>query len=408
MGKRIDWEVSALGFGAMRLPTKEIVDEGDKKKRVIDEEKAIEMIRYAIDNGVNYVDTAWMYHDGTSEVLVGKALRDGYREKVHLVTKLPVGGEYMTKLEDFDRILTTQLERLQTDHLDIYLLHGLGKKSFAKVKEWNLMKKMEEAREKGLIKYIGFSFHDSYEVFKEIIDYYDWDACQIQHNYLDIDFQAGTKGLQYAANKGIAVIIMEPLRGGKLFIHPKYLGTKPEIQKALENTDIKRSMPDWALQFLWNQSEVSVVLSGMSAMQQVKENVESAENSRIGILSSDELHVIDGLRDAFNKYIVIPCTSCQYCMPCPEGVNIPMNLRLVNELVWWGELGRNNISVYYNMMAKNAEQMKESGKEDNGAASMCIKCGECLEKCPQSIEIPDELEKAVEIYENGKITSDFY
>ena len=348
-----------------------------------------------------------MYHEGMSEVLVGKALQDGYREKVHLVTKLPV-GQFVEKVEDFDRILKTQLERLQTGYLDIYHLHGLSKKSFAKVKELNLMKKMEEAKEKGLIKHIGFSFHDSYEVFKEIIDFYDWDAVQVQYNYLDVNFQAGIKGVKYAADKGIAVIVMEPVRGGKLHIPEKYLGTKPKIKTVFDQSKIKRTMVDWALQFVWNHPEVSVVLSGMSNMQQVKENVESANNSGINTLTDEELKTIEGLREAYENYIAIGCTQCNYCMPCSSGVNIPMNLRLINELVWYSEIARNNIVTYYNLMAKNDEEMEKSGRPDSGRASMCTQCGECLEKCPQSIEIPDELERAVEIWENGKKIEEFY
>jgi len=211
MGNKINWEVSALGFGAMRLPTLEVEEDG-KKKTVIDEKQSIEMIRYAIDNGCNYVDTAWMYMNGKSEELVGKALQDGYREKVHLVTKLPIGQGVVQKEEDFNRILDTQLKRLQTEYLDIYHLHGLGRPSFEKVKQLNIMEKMEQAKADGKIKHIGFSFHDSVNMFKKIIDYYDWDACQVQFNYIDVDFQAGIEGVRYAAEKGIAVIVMEPLR----------------------------------------------------------------------------------------------------------------------------------------------------------------------------------------------------
>ena len=258
----LGWEVSALGFGAMRLPV-------DKQFKIIEDE-AIKMIRYAIDHGVNYVDTAYPYHMGESEVLVGKALKEGYREKVYLTTKLPIW--LVKKREDFDTYLDEQIERLQTNP-DIYLFHGLNKDRLEKIKQLNLIEKMEEAKANGKYQYIGFSFHDGFEVFKEIIDYYNWDCCQIQHNYLDIDFQAGTKGLQYAGSKDIAVIIMEPIRGGKLAIPEHKLDTKPEIKNILDKSTAKRSMADWALQFLWNQPEVSVVLSGMSTMQHVIENV---------------------------------------------------------------------------------------------------------------------------------------
>jgi predicted aldo/keto reductase-like oxidoreductase len=399
----LDWEVSALGFGAMRLPILPIKDEktGEMIYKV-NEEETIKMIRYAIDNGVNYVDTAYPYHNGESEVIVGKALKDGYRERVHLTTKLPMWQIKTT--EDFEKFLSEQIQRLQTNP-DIYLFHGLNKARLEKIKELGLLKKMEEARDKGLIRFIGFSFHDNVEVFKEIIDYYDWDCCQIQHNYLDINYQAGIEGLQYAGKKNIAVIIMEPIRGGKLAIPENKLNTRPEIKEILEKSQTKRSMPDWALQFLWNQPEVSVVLSGMSTLQQVIENVESANNSGIGILSDDDLATISGLRKAYEKYTYVPCTSCGYCLPCPNDVGIPGVLRLLNEVYYWGEQGKQRISYFYNNMTKTKEEIKtkkENGDEYEGAAVLCIQCGECLDKCPQQIEIPEMMLKANAIFEENK------
>ncbi|MFX1567924.1 MAG: aldo/keto reductase [Promethearchaeota archaeon] len=396
----LGWEVSVLGFGAMRLP---MIDQ-----TTVDEEEAIKMIRYAIDNGVNYVDTAYPYHNGQSEVIVGKALQDGYREKIHLTTKLPMW--LVKKREDFDKILNEQIERLQTNP-DIYLFHGLNKNRLDKIKKLNLIEKMEEAREKGLIKYIGFSFHDSFEVFKEILDYYNWDCCQIQYNYLDVNYQAGTNGVKYVGKKKIALIIMEPIRGGKLAIPEKKLDTKPEIKKILDKSKVKRSMAEWALQFVWNHSEVSVVLSGMSTMQQVKENIESANNSVNNSLSEEELHTIFELRDAYDKYDLVPCTSCRYCLPCPQGVSIPWVFRFLNDLGYWGEERKARISFFYDRMAKTKEALEEGlskGDEVDGAASLCIQCGECLEKCPQQIDIPDIMEKANAIFEEGKKMLDFF
>ena len=396
----LGWEVSVLGFGAMRLP---MIDQ-----TTVDEEEAIKMIRYAIDNGVNYVDTAYPYHNGQSEIIVGKALQDGYREKIHLTTKLPMW--LIKKREDFDIILNEQIERLQINP-DIYLFHGLNKNRLDKIKKFNLIEKMEETREKGLIKYIGFSFHDSFEVFKEIIDYYRWDCCQIQYNYLDVNYQAGTKGVKYAGKKKIALIIMEPIRGGKLAIPEKKLDTKPEIKKILDKSKIKRSMADWALQFVWNHSEVSVVLSGMSTMQQVKENIESAKKSINNGLSEEELHTISELREAYEKYDLVPCTSCRYCLPCPQGVSIPWVFRFLNDLAYWGEERKARISFFYDRMAKTQEALEEGlskGDEVDGAASLCIQCGECLEKCPQQIDIPDIMEKTNAIFEEGKKVSDFF
>ncbi|MHA1884108.1 MAG: aldo/keto reductase [Promethearchaeota archaeon] len=393
----LGWEVSALGFGAMRLPM--------TPQMSVDEEEAIKMIRYAIDNGVNYVDTAYPYHNGESEVVVGKALKEGYREKVHLATKSPLW--MIKKADDYDTFLNEQIERLQTTP-DIYLFHGLNKGRLDKIKNLKLIEKAEAAKEKGLIKHIGFSFHDNFETFKEIIDYYNWDCCQIQYNYLDIEYQAGTKGVQYAASKGIALIIMEPIRGGKLAIPERALSRKPEIKEILDKSSAKRSMPDWALQFVWNHPEVSVVLSGMSTMQQVVENVESANNSGISILKEEELNTISELREAYSKYIIVPCTSCGYCLPCPNGVNIPQILRLINDLYYYGGRGRPRIAFFYNRMAKTEEdyeKRKAAGEEVEGAATLCIQCGECLDKCPQQIEIPDFMEKANALFEKGESVS---
>jgi hypothetical protein len=403
----LGWDVSALGFGAMRLPVDKVKDEKTgAMKSNIKEEEAIEMIRYAIDNGVNYIDTAYPYHGGESEVLVGKALKDGYREKVHLTTKLPMWS--VTKTEDFDTFLSQQIERLQTNP-DIYLFHGLNKASVEKIIKFNLLEKMEQAKAKGLIKYIGFSFHDKFEVFKKIIDLYNWDCCQIQYNYLDIEFQAGTKGLEYAGSKNIAVIIMEPVRGGKLVVPEEQIENRGEIMKVLEVSEVKRSMADWALQFVWNHPEVSVVLSGMSTMQQVIENVKSASNSSINSLTVDELDTISNLREAYEKYIIVPCTDCGYCKPCPNDVSIPYILRLLNEVAYSGESGRERITLFYNYLVKTQniiEEKRSKGEKFGGAATLCLQCGECLEKCPQQIEIPDFMEKANEIFENGKNISE--
>lgn len=396
----LDWEVSVLGFGAMRLPL--------NKESKIDEKEAIKMIRYAIDNGVNYIDTAYPYHNGESEILLGKALKDGYRKKIHLATKLPMWT--VKDREDFDKYLNEQIERLQT-YPDLYLFHGLNKQRLEKIKELNLIEKMEEARTKGLIKYIGFSFHDTFDVFKEIIDYYRWDCCQIQFNYLDIEYQAGTKGVEYAGNKNIALIIMEPIRGGQLAIPKEKLDSKLEIKAVIDKSKIQRNMADWALQFVWNHPQVSVALSGMSTLQQVKENIESAEKSGSNHLTEEELQTISELREAYKKYIIIPCTSCKYCLPCPNGVSIPWVFRLLNELGYWGENRKERLMSFYNRMAKTSEELERKlfeGEEVDGAACLCVQCGECIDKCPQQIDIPTVMEKAYSIFEEGKSLSDFF
>ncbi|MCP4760697.1 MAG: aldo/keto reductase [archaeon] len=395
MGTKIDWEGSVLGFGAMRLPL--------KQENQIDTEESIKMIRYAIDNGVNYVDTAWPYMMEKSEIIIGKALKDGYREKVHLATKLPMW--LVKKRKDFDFYLNQQIEKLQTNP-DIYLFHGLNKGRLELIKNLNLIEKMEEAKANGLIKHIGFSFHDSNETFEEILDYYDkWELCQIQYNYLDINFQAGTKGLKYAANeKKIAVIIMEPIKGGKLAIPEDKLEGKLEVKKVLDESKVKRKLPDWALQFLWNQQEVSVVLSGMSTMEQVKENINSANNSGINVLTEEEKQTIEKLRAAYEMYDVVPCTNCNYCMPCPNYVSIPMILRFLNDISYWNKINPFILS-FYGRYAKTEEEYKNrkaQGEEVGGIAGLCIECGECVEKCPQGIDIPTELKKVKAILEENK------
>ncbi len=396
----LNWEVSVLGFGTMRFP---MIDQ-----TTVNEEVAIKMIRYAIDNGVNYIDTAYPYHNGESEVIVGKALKDGYREKVYLTTKLPMWS--VKNSEDFDKFLSEQIERLQTKP-DIYLFHGLTKNRFDKIIKLNLIEKMEEAKEKRLFKYTGFSFHDNFEVFKEIIDYYNWDCCQIQFNYLDVEYQAGIKGVEYAGSKNIALIIMEPIRGGKLAIPEDRLDSKPEIKAILDKSKVKKTMADWALKFVWNHSEVSVVLSGMSNMRQVKENIKSAKNSAINSLTKDELQTISKLRDVYDRYDLVPCTSCRYCLPCPNGVSIPWVFRLLNELGYWGEQRKERILFFYNRMAKTSEELEKRLSEEEeveGAASLCIQCGECLEKCPQQIDIPEIMEKVNEIIEEGKNITEYF
>ena len=369
----IDWKPSALGFGAMRFP---IIDNDQSK---IDEEKAIKMIRYAIDHGVNYVDTAWPYHKEQSEILVGKALKDGYRKKVKIATKLP--SWLINKKEDMDYYLNKQLEKLQTEHIDFYLLHTLNREYWENYKKLDVFKWLEKVQKAGKIKYIGFSFHDKYDLFTEIVDYYDkWDFCQIQYNYLDTEFQAGKKGLKYAADRNLGVIIMEPLRGGLL------AGEQPvDIQKIWQKSKIKRTAADWALQWLWNQEEVSLVLSGMSTLKQVKENVESTNSSAINSLTKKELGLIKEVQKEYEKLSPITCTGCSYCVPCPNNVDIPENFDLYNHA---------HIYNSYEKQSKKYQAMDEKNR-----ANQCIQCGECLDKCPQNLEIIELLAKVKDYFE---------
>ena len=305
---KLDWKVSALGFGCMRLP----VTSGGPLSANIDEDESIRMIRHAIDHGVNYVDTAYLYHVGRSEVVLGKALKDGYRERVKISTKSPTFAIQQTS--DFNRFLDEQLVRLDDDHIDFYLLHGLGAKRWKHMLELDIMARAEAALADGRIGHIGFSFHDNTEALKEIVDGYDgWTTCLIQHNYMDIENQAGTEGLKYAASKGLAVAIMEPLLGGNLARPPA------PVRELFDEFEGDRSPSDLALQWLWDQPEVAVVLSGMTTMEQVEENLRSAEASGVGSLSFSEKDLIARVREKFNERAAIQCTACGYCMPCPNG-----------------------------------------------------------------------------------------
>jgi len=336
------------------------------------------MIRYSIDNGVNYLDTAYVYHRGNSEVTVGKALKDGYREKIRLATKMPV--RLVEKQEDLDAFFNTHLERLQTDYIDFYLLHGMRKSRWAQVDEFDILGWAEEKLDEGKIHYLGFSFHDNFQLFKEIIDAHDWTFCQIQLNYMDSEYQAGLDGLRYAADKGLAVVVMEPIKGGKLAVTPP-----KEVMEIWDRAENTRTPAEWALQWVWNQSEVSLALSGMSELKHVEENVMYAERSRPGILNDDELALYEEVKDAYNRLGFVGCTACQYCMPCPEGVDIPTILGYYNE--------------YH--LSGGSEQVKTKYWENIGVdnhASVCIACGNCEDKCPQQLPIRKFMNEAVRIF----------
>jgi len=349
---------------------------------IVNEKEAIAMIRYAIDQGVNYVDTAYPYHNGSGEIVVGKALKDGYREKVKLATKSPVWS--IQKAEDFDTYLNEQLKKLQTDHIDFYLFHGLNEQRWKNILNLNLLQKAESAIKDGRIRHIGFSFHDKYEIFKEIIDgYSQWTLCQIQYNYMDTENQAGTKGLKYAASKGLAVVVMEPIRGGRLANPPK------PIQEIFDSYKKSRSPSDWALQWVWNQPEVSVVLSGMSTVRQVEENIRSASISRVHSLGVRELKLIGRVQKKFKERAAIPCTKCGYCMPCQNGVNIPGNFELYNDGI-----------IYDDVNTARMRYMRFFGEKER--ANACIQCRTCEEKCPQKILVSELMPKVHAVLGEGK------
>jgi predicted aldo/keto reductase-like oxidoreductase len=369
---KLDWDVSALGFGCMRLPTAD----GRGYSEQVNERESIALIRHAIDRGVNYVDTAYPYHGGQSEIVLGKALKDGYRAKVRLATKSPVWQ--IQKPEDFDLYLREQMTRLQAEHIDFYLLHSLSAQRWPSVLKFDVLRRAEAAVRDGRIGHIGFSFHDNHETFKMIVDAYSgWEYCQIQYNYLDTENQAGTKGLRYAAAKGLAVVVMEPLLGGRLANPPA------AIAQVLGEGEERRSPADLALRWVWNQPEVTTVLSGMGAMAQVEENLQSAERSDIGSLSAKDAALIEQLRHAYLERAVIPCTKCDYCLPCPNGVNIPRNFELYNDAV-----------IHDDPTAPRFTYGRFLGEKERATA--CLQSRECEEKCPQSIEIGDWMPKVHE------------
>ena len=378
---KCDFDASILGFGCMRLPLvgadqSKPVQEGDPGK--IDEEEAIRIIRYGIDNGVNYIDTAYPYHKGNSELVVGKALKDGYRERVHLATKLP--SWLIKTADDFEKIFTEQLNKLQTDYVDLYLLHSLNKDSWKKIKKLGVLDFCDKIKKDGRAKCIGFSFHDSFDVFKDIIDSYNFDFCQIQYNYMDENHQAGTKGLKYAAEKGLAVVIMEPLRGGKLAKNPP-----DQIKEIWDSADVKRSPAEWGLRWVWNHPEVKVVLSGMGAMEQVVENIKSAENGYANSLTEKDMEKIEDVKDVYNELSKVGCTGCKYCMPCPNGVDIPGNFELYNDAYMYNDM-ESSYKAYNKFMS---EQEK---------AGNCGQCGRCEKLCPQRLPIREYLKDVHRIF----------
>jgi len=372
-------DISILGFGCMRLPPA-----GDQQAGgAIDEPEATRMIRAAIDSGVNYIDTAYPYHNGESEPVVGRALGDGYRDRVFLATKLP--SWLVTGREEMDRYLDEQLARLATDHIDFYLLHGLGRETWENLCRLGVLEFLDTARADGRIRYPAFSFHDEYPVFKMIVDAYEWTFAQIQYNYMDEQYQAGTQGLGYASDQGLGIVIMEPLRGGLLS------GDVPAIHQHITDAPVRRTPSEWGLRWVWNHPEVTVVLSGMSSMEQVTENLASAEQGLPDSLSPYELAVVEKMRETFASRVKIPCTGCRYCMQCPNGVDIPECFKYYNQAYTY-EAREKATGLY--LWALNGSF---SGGVP-GYASACIQCGECEEKCPQGLPIRKYLKDIEEFF----------
>lgn len=364
-------KISLLGFGTMRLPVV------DKNEALIDEAEAIRMMRHAIDKGVNYMDTAFMYHDGASEVVLGKALKDGYREKVFIADKMPI---WMAKKSGgIEALFEEQLRRLDVDFIDFYLVHNLTRSLWQKSKNDNLMPFLERMKKEGRIGKIGFSFHDELEVFKEIIDDYPWEFCQIQLNYMDKDFQAGVAGLKYAGERGIPVVIMEPLKGSKL------TNSLPETVAAIwERAEKKRTPAGWAFRWVADFPEVLTILSGMGKMEEVDENIGILSEAEPESLTVREKDLIAEASAEYNKLIKASCTACKYCLPCPKDINIPEIMDQYNQ---W------HIYKAYRTSKREFDFLPRGKRPGD-----CIDCKACEEQCPQHLPVTDVMREMDDLF----------
>jgi len=354
-------ELSILGFGCMRFPSSF--------------DKAEQLVVTAVSRGVNYFDTAYIY--GNSEVVLGKILeKNNLREKIYIATKLP--HSKCKTADDFDRLFNEQLTRLKTDYIDYYLIHNIADTlTWKRLCDLGIEKWIEEKKAGGQIRQIGFSFHGAQIGFMELLDAYDWDFTQIQYNYMDEHYQAGRAGLDRAYEKGLPVIIMEPLLGGKLAT-----GLPPKAAKLFRELDPSRTPAAWALVWLWNQPACTVVLSGMSAMDQLEDNLKTAETAKPGMLSHEENAVFAPVMETIRESYRVSCTSCNYCMPCPQGVNIPGCFSAYNTRYAMGLIP--GFTQYITSTAAN-------NPEKHARAKFCTSCGACVKKCPQNIDIPKEL-----------------
>ncbi|MDR1398597.1 MAG: aldo/keto reductase [Treponema sp.] len=388
-GKNLGFKVSALGMGCMRLP--QIVDEVNGRAEV-DKDKAFELIRYAVDHGVNYFDTAYGYHAKASEAVLGEALETFQcRDKVKIVTKQPFGvmsdlssGGGKTIKDNARRNLENTLAKLRTSYLDVYLIHAIGKSSWGDTKQEKIIEAYEQFRAEGLIRGIGFSYHGDFDCFKDVLSYYSWDMCQIQQNFIDVERETTVQGIRLAGEKGVALVIMEPLRGG-------LLATPPAPIKALyeeyerETGAPQRSAVEWAFRHLLNYPEVSVILSGTTTLAQLAEDIEifSKPESVPGCLTDGESELLSRVKTKYESLKAIPCTGCQYCMPCAQGVEIPGVFARYNDGMMFGNFDQPRRSYMFTTRA---------GRD----ASKCVACGACEKKCPQGINIIDKLKTAHE------------
>lgn len=371
---RTGYEVSALGMGCMRLPR--IYKDG---KATVDLEKAFEMIRYGVEHGINYFDTAFGYHNQTSESVLGEALDGGLREKVKIVTKQPF---FVMKTQaDIRRNLENTLKKLRTDYIDVYLIHNIHAACWKEIQARKVFEEYEKFRDEGLIKAIGFSYHGGFNLFREVLNAYPWDMCQVLQNLLDVDKEATEEAIKIAGEKGCALAIMEPLRGGNLAIPPKV------VKELYDTFPTQRSPVEWAFRHLLNYRQVSVILSGMSTLEQMKENIEifSKLDAVPGCISEKEKTFLTKVKAAYESIVSIPCTGCEYCMPCPNGVNIPHIFSLYNDAIRFERVDQSKRGYWFTAKTEGAQ--------------LCEACGECESKCPQEIEIIEQLKTARQVLE---------
>ncbi|MDO5859239.1 aldo/keto reductase [Methanobrevibacter sp.] len=368
-------EVSSLGFGAMRLPL---------KNGKINRELARKQIYYAIDNGINFIDTAYLY--GDSEKFLGEILQGEYKDKVKICTKLP--AIHVRKYDDMEEFLNEQLKRLKRNYIDYYLVHSIDLKTFNRLVKKGLLEFLDNAKSEGKIKHAGFSYHGPKEEFEEVIDAYDWDVVMVQYNYFDENIQASVEGIEYAALKGMGIFVMEPLKGGIL------AGKMPEdAEEIFKKTDSTKSAAQWALRWVLNNRNISCVFSGMNSIEQIDENLDVADKTTPLSMTFEEMETVELVKRVMRNSLKINCSTCGYCMPCPQGVNIPECLKIYNEKYLFGHKGFVNTSLidYYQYVGG------VMGKEGN--AGLCNGCGKCLRKCPQKLDIIFELEKVKKEFE---------
>ncbi|MBR6186236.1 MAG: aldo/keto reductase [Clostridia bacterium] len=364
---RHGFQVSRLGFGCMRLPTKR-----QDEKDVIDRDEAIRMIRHGIDRGISYVDTAYPYHSGESEIVVGLALKDGYREKVTLTTKLPLWAVHEEK--DMNRLLDEQLKKLDVPYLDFYLLHAVNKDRLDQMEAFHFQDFLLEAVRDGRIRRPGFSFHDDYDVFIRALDAFDgWGMAQIQFNYLDDETQAGEKGLREAGKRGVPIVVMEPLRGGALANPPE------NVARLIRESPKKRSAVEWAFSYVADYAEVATILSGMSTMEQVEDNLRIFDGLKVGGLSEEDKKFVHGLKEAYLSRMPVKCTACRYCQPCPQDVHIPEIFSFYNRGKMFDNPG---------FFRGRYQDLANQGFD----ASRCVRCGACEAACPQNLPIAEWLQ----------------